>query len=232
MVHFHLSIFVFQCKYSFESWSDECLCIFCNKYKASLTRKTDRQKSKDRLEVRKAAAVADVVIPALTKQQMVDATSKALFLFNEKLLQVRKLNEGKVIVVSIAVTAEGLHPSRRNAGHSIMREMQQASLWNHAGMANLVRLVPYKGLSGLNHARQQICLVNNARQQIRSSKLRYWGCPSLSQRCWCPDLLSWHWQPCSPIASVFFALGDWCPRRWRCSAVSWQWTLELELDEL
>ena len=50
--------------------------------KKNLTRKTDRQKSKDRLEVRKAAAVADVVIPALTKQQMVDATSKALFLFN------------------------------------------------------------------------------------------------------------------------------------------------------
>ena len=77
--------------------------------KKSLTRKTDRQESKDRLEVRKAAAVADVVIPALTKQQMVDATSKALFLFNEKLLQVRKLNERKVIVVSIAVTAEGLY---------------------------------------------------------------------------------------------------------------------------
>ena len=47
--------------------------------KKNLTRKTDRQKSKDRLEVRKAAAVADVVIPALMKQQMVDATSKALF---------------------------------------------------------------------------------------------------------------------------------------------------------
>ena len=139
--------------------------------KKNLTRKTDRQKSKDRLEVRKAAAVADVVIPALTKQQMVDATSKALFLFNEKLLQVRKLNERKVIVVIIVVTAEGLHPSGRNAGHSIMREMQQASLWNHAGMANLVRLVPYKGLSGLNHARQQIRL-SNARQQIRLSKLR------------------------------------------------------------
>ena len=139
--------------------------------KKNLTRKSDRQKSKDRLEVRKAAAVADVVIPALTKQQMVDATSKALFLFNEKLLQVRKLNERKVIVVSIAVTAEGLHPSGRNAGHSIVREMQQASLWNDAGMANLVQLVPYKGLSGLNHARQQIRL-SNARQQIRLSKLR------------------------------------------------------------
>jgi hypothetical protein len=60
--------------------------------KKSLTRKTDRQESKDRVEVRKAAAVADVVIPALTKQQMVDATSKALFLFNEKLLQVRKFD--------------------------------------------------------------------------------------------------------------------------------------------
>ena len=34
------------------------------------------------MEVRKAAAVADVAIPVLTKQQMVDATSKALFLFN------------------------------------------------------------------------------------------------------------------------------------------------------
>jgi hypothetical protein len=111
--------------------------------KKNLTRKTDRQKSKDRLEVRKAAAVADVVIPALTKHQMVDATLKALFLFNKKLLQVRKLNEAKVIVISIAVTAEGLHPSRRNAGHSIVRETQQASLWNDAGMANLVRL-PYR----------------------------------------------------------------------------------------
>ncbi len=91
------------------------------------------------MEVRKAAAVTDVVIPALTKQQMDDTTSKALFLFNKKLLQVRKLNEGKVIVVSIAVTAEGLHPSRRNGGNSIVKEMEQASLWNNAGMANLVQ---------------------------------------------------------------------------------------------
>ncbi len=105
--------------------------------KKNPTRKSDKQKSKDRLEVRKAAAVADVVIPALTKHQMDDATSKALFLFNEKLLQVRKLNEGKVIVVNIAVTAEGLHPSRRKAGRSLVKEMQQASLWNNAGMANL-----------------------------------------------------------------------------------------------
>ena len=115
--------------------------------KKNPTRKSDKQKSKDRLEVRKAAAVADVVIPALTKHQMDDATSKALFLFNEKLLQVRKLNEGKVIVVSIAVTAEGLHPSGRKAGRSLVKEMQQASLWHNAGIANLVQLVPYKGVT-------------------------------------------------------------------------------------
>ena len=79
---------------------------------------------------------------------------------------------GGVLAMDYGVRFRGLHPSGRNAGHSIVREMQQASLWNDAGMANLVRLVPYKGLSGLNHARQQIRLVNNARQQIRSSKLR------------------------------------------------------------
>ena len=33
--------------------------------KKNLTRKSDRQKSKDRLEVRKVAAVADVVIPGI-----------------------------------------------------------------------------------------------------------------------------------------------------------------------
>jgi len=76
-------------------------------------RKNNERIKNDKLEVRMAAAVADAVFPALTKQQMVDATSKALPLFNKKLLQVRKLNEGKVIVVSIAVTAEGLHPSGR-----------------------------------------------------------------------------------------------------------------------
>ena len=114
--------------------------------KKNPTRKSDKQKSKDRLEVRKAAAVADVVIPALTKPQMNDATSKALCLFDKKFLQVGKLNEGKFIVVSIAVTAEDMHPSGRNAGNSIVKEMQQASLWNNAGMANLVQLVPYKGV--------------------------------------------------------------------------------------
>ena len=97
------------------------------------------------MEVRKAAAVADVVIPALTKQQMVDATSKALLIFNKKLLEVRNLNEEKVIVVSIAVTAEGLHPSGRNVGNTIENEMQETSLWSTAGIANLVRLVTRKG---------------------------------------------------------------------------------------
>jgi hypothetical protein len=99
------------------------------------------------LEVRKAAAVTDVAIPAMMKPHMDDATSKALFLFNKKLLQVRKLNEGKVIVISIAVAAEGLHPSGRNGGNSIVKEMEQASLWNNAEMANLVQLVPYKGVT-------------------------------------------------------------------------------------
>ena len=115
--------------------------------KKSPIRKSNNQRSKDKLEVRKAAAVTDVAIPALMKPHMDDATSKALFLFNKKLLQVRKLNEVKVIVISIDVAAEGLHPSGRNGGNSIVKEMEQASLWNNAEMANLVRLVPYKGVT-------------------------------------------------------------------------------------
>ena len=106
---------------------------------------SNKRPKKERLEVKTAAAVAEVEIPALTKQQMVDATSKALLIFNKKLLEVRNLNEEKVIVVSIAVTAEGLHPSGRNVGNTIENEMQETSLWSTAGIANLVRLVTRKG---------------------------------------------------------------------------------------
>jgi hypothetical protein len=106
---------------------------------------SNKRLKKERLEVKTAAAVAEVEIPALTKQQMVDATSKALLIFNKKLLEVRNLNEEKVIVVSIAVTAEGLHPSGRNVGNTIENEMQETSLWSTAGIANLVRLVTRKG---------------------------------------------------------------------------------------
>ena len=109
-------------------------------------RNTDKQRAEKGLEAKKAAAIANVVIPALTKPQMDNATSKAIFLFDEKFLQFRKQNEGKeVIVVSIAVTAEGLQPSGRNTGNSIMKELEQASLTSSAGMANLVRIVRYKG---------------------------------------------------------------------------------------
>ena len=115
----------------------------------NLKRKSDidrnKQTSKNRLEARKATVVPDLEISALTKQQKDDTTSKALKLFNEKLLQIRKLNEGRVIVVSIAVTAEGLLPSRKKVGSSIVKEMEQASLWSGTGMANLVRLVSCNG---------------------------------------------------------------------------------------
>jgi len=99
------------------------------------------------LEVKKTAAVANVVIPALTKPQMYNATLKAIFLFDEKFLQLRKQNEG-VIVVSIAVSAEGLHPSGSNLGLSIVKELERTSLYSGvSGMANLVRLVTRKGVS-------------------------------------------------------------------------------------
>ena len=93
-------------------------------------RNADKRRAEEALEVRKAAAVADVVIPALTKPQMNDATSKALCLFDKKFLQVGKLNEGKFIVVSIAVTAEDMHPSGRNAGNAIVQELEQASFYS------------------------------------------------------------------------------------------------------
>ena len=70
-------------------------------------------KAEKALEVKKAAAVANVVIPALMKPQMYNATLKAIFLFDKKFLQLRKQNEG-VIVISIAVSAEDLHPSGSN----------------------------------------------------------------------------------------------------------------------
>ena len=83
--------------------------------------------------------------PALTEQQMEDATAKALISFNKKHLQVRKLNAGKVIVVSITTVSEGLHPSTGyNVWKTIVKEMQQASLFS-TGMANVIRLVICKG---------------------------------------------------------------------------------------
>ena len=110
-------------------------------------RNTDKQRAEKGLEAKKAAAIANVVIPALTKPQMDNATSKAIFLFDEKFLQFRKQNKGKgVIIVSIAVSAEGLHPSVSNLGLSIVKELEQAFLYIVSGMATLVRLVPYKGV--------------------------------------------------------------------------------------
>ena len=122
-----------------------CLPMGKNNPQRSNNISSNKRPKKERLEVKTAAAVAEVEIPALTKQQMVDATSKALLIFNKKLLEVRNLNEEKVIVVSIAVTAEGLHPSGRNVGNTIENEMQETSLWSTAGIANLVRLVTRKG---------------------------------------------------------------------------------------
>lgn len=122
-----------------------CLSMGKNNPQRNNNMSSNKRLKKERLEVKTAAAVAEVEIPALTKQQMVDATSKALLIFNKKLLEVRNLNEEKVIVVSIAVTAEGLHPSGRNVGNTIENEMQETSLWSTAGIANLVRLVTRKG---------------------------------------------------------------------------------------
>ncbi len=96
--------------------------------------------------VRNAGAVKDFGFPALMEKQRKNATSQAILEYDKKFLQFRKQNEGKeVIIVSIAVTAEGLQPSGRNAGNSIMKELEQASLTSSAGMANLVRIVRYKG---------------------------------------------------------------------------------------
>jgi hypothetical protein len=50
------------------------------------------------LDVKTAAAVADLDYPALTTEQKEDATAKALLSFNEKHLQVGKLNERKLIL--------------------------------------------------------------------------------------------------------------------------------------
>ena len=83
----------------------------------------NKRRAEKALEIKKTAAVANVVIPALTKPQMYNATLKAIFLFDEKFLQLKKQNEG-VIVVSIAVSAEGLHPSRSNLGLSIVKELE------------------------------------------------------------------------------------------------------------
>jgi hypothetical protein len=108
----------------------------------------NKRRAGDRLVVKKAAADADVEIPALTKPQMYNATKKAIVLFDENFLRLRKQNKGKgLIFVSIAVSAEGLHPSGSNSGCLIVKELKRASLWNNAGMANLVRLVTRKGIS-------------------------------------------------------------------------------------
>ena len=104
-------------------------------------------KGEDKLEVGNARAVEDDSFPALTEKQRKDATSQAILIYDEKFLQFRKQNKGKgVIIVSIVVTAEGLHPSGRIAGHSIVKELERASLCSH-GMANLVQLVTCKGVT-------------------------------------------------------------------------------------
>ena len=86
-------------------------------------------------------------IPALTETQIYNATKKAIDLFDKNYLLFRKQNKKKgLIVPSIAVSAEGLHPDTgKNTGCLIEKEMEQASLWSSSGMANLVRL--HKGTS-------------------------------------------------------------------------------------
>jgi hypothetical protein len=68
----------------------------------------------DRWEVKRltAAATAAEEIPALTETQIYNATKKAIDLFDKNYLLFRKQNKKKgIIVPSIAVSAEGLHPS-------------------------------------------------------------------------------------------------------------------------
>ena len=102
-----------------------------------------------RKEVLEAAEKLNYEYPALTKEQIKIATSKALISFNEKYLQFRKKNEGKEIAVSIAVVGEGMHTCGLLSGKSIVSEMKTASITNRKKniMGNLVRLVSHKGVS-------------------------------------------------------------------------------------
>ena len=106
-----------------------------------------------RKEVMAAAVKLNSEYPALTKEQMKFATSKALISFNEKYLQCGKKNEGKEIVVSIAVVGEGMHPSTGYlSGKSIVNEMRAASITNsYHIMSNLVRLLTHKHVSYLEN---------------------------------------------------------------------------------
>ena len=108
--------------------------------------------------VRNASAVEDIGIPVLTETLRLVSTLQAILDFDLKFLQFRKHYKGKgVIVVSIAVTAEGLHPSGRNVGKSIVDEMNRASLYGVEGMANVVRLVTHNGINYYeNHTNEEI----------------------------------------------------------------------------
>ena len=108
----------------------------------------NKRQMEDRLEVERLTVAAGAEeIPALTETQIYNATKKAIDLFDKNYLLFRKQNKKKgLIVPSIAVSAEGLHPDTgKNTGCSIEKEMEQASLWSSSGMANLVRL--HKGTS-------------------------------------------------------------------------------------
>ena len=108
----------------------------------------NKRQMEDRLEVERLTVAAGAEeIPALTETQIYNATKKAIDLFDKNYLLFRKQNKKKgLIVPSIAVSAEGLHPDTgKNTGCSIEKEMERASLWSSSGMANLVRL--HKGTS-------------------------------------------------------------------------------------
>ena len=108
----------------------------------------NKRQMEDRLEVERLTVAAGAEeIPALTETQIYNATKKAIDLFDKNYLLFRKQNKKKgLIVPSIAVSAEGLHPDTgKNTGCLIEKEMEQASLWSSSGMANLVRL--HKGTS-------------------------------------------------------------------------------------
>ena len=109
---------------------------------------SNKRRKEERLEVHGLTLAAGAnEIPALTETQIYNATKKAIDLFDKNYLLFRKQNKKKgLIVPSIAVSAEGLHPDTgKNTGCLIEKEMEQASLWSSSGMANLVRL--HKGTS-------------------------------------------------------------------------------------
>jgi hypothetical protein len=105
------------------------------------------EKKVERLEAKAANAVMIAALPKPSQEELSRVFARVLKIFDFALQVIKNDNPGKVILVSIAVTSENVHPGTGvRLGKTIEQELAQASLFSSKkNCANLVKLVEVGG---------------------------------------------------------------------------------------